>query len=183
MTRRLPFAVPTWQLGALVLAGVLCATLAADAADAASPWTKCSRIRGDAAARDAGLVAALNTDPNLKRAFAPQRPSDTYRRPSTSLCGDYDGDGITDRAVHYQCCTVSSPAPWVVLKRRGSRWRIVFRRLHDTTFRLQGEGTRLVTTEPKYAPTDALCCPSQLRIGTLRWTGTAFTRTFRIGDT
>ena len=70
---------------------------------------------GDAAARQAGLVHALNSDRRLKRVFSGERPSDTYRRPSTSLCGDFDGDGVTDRAVHYQCCTVSSPAPWLVL--------------------------------------------------------------------
>jgi len=83
-------------------------------------------------------------------------------------------------ALLYQCCTVSSPAPWLVLRRTGSTWRIAFRRLHDTTFKLEARGTDLVTTEPKYAATDANCCPSQLRIGTLRWTGTAFRRTFRI---
>jgi hypothetical protein len=54
------------------------------------------------------------------------------------------------------------------------------RRLHDTTFTLEARGTDLVTTEPKYAPADEYCCPSQLRIGTLRWTGAGFRRTFRI---
>ena len=48
---------------------------------------------------------------------------------------------------------------------------------------LQAAGTDLVTTEPKYASTDANCCPSQLRIGTLRWTGATFQRTFRIANT
>jgi hypothetical protein len=161
---------------------VLCAAFTANAG-AATPWTKCSLTRGNAAAHEAGLVRALNADRSLKRVFSGERPSDAFGRPTTSLCGDFDGDGVTDRAVHYQCCTVSSPAPWVVLRRRGSRWRIVYRRLHDTTFRLAGDGTKLVTTEPKYASTDGLCCPSQLRIGTLRWTGMAFTRTFRIEDT
>jgi hypothetical protein len=164
------------------VAVVLCVAPTANAR-AATSWTRCSPARGNAAAHDAGLVRALNSDPILKRVFSGERPSDTYRRPSTSLCGDFDRDGIADRAVHYQCCTVSSPAPWVVLRRRGSRWRIGFRRLHDTTFKLEGDGANLVTTEPKYAPTDALCCPSQLRIGTLRWTGTAFKRSFRIEDT
>ena len=80
----------------------------------------------------------------------------------------------------YRCCTVSSPAPWVVVRRQGSRWRIAYRRLHDTTFKLQGSQTSLKTTEPKYAAADALCCPSRLRIGWLRWTGTAFKRSFQI---
>jgi hypothetical protein len=167
---------------ALGLAVVLSAAYTADAR-ASTPWAKCSRARGNAAAHQAGLVRALNADRSLRRVFSGERPSAAYRRPTTSLCGDFDGDRVTDRAVLYQCCTVSSPAPWVVLRRRGSRWRIVFRRLHDTTFRLEGDGTRLVTTEPKYASTDALCCPSQLRIGTLRWTGSAFRRTFRMEDT
>lgn len=163
------------------VAVVVCVAPAVNAR-AATSWTRCSLPHGNAAAHEAGLVRALNSDPILERVFSGERPSDTYRRPSTSLCGDFDGDGVTDRAVHYQCCTVSSPAPWVVLRRHGSRWRIVFRRLHDTTFKLEGDGATLVTTEPKYASTDALCCPSELRIGTLRWTGTAFKRTFRIEE-
>jgi hypothetical protein len=162
--------------------GLAVGLVVAGNARATTPWAKCSIARGNAAAHEAGLVRALDSDRSLKRVFGADRPSETYRRPSTSLCGDFDGDGVIDRAVHYQCCTVSSPAPWVVLRRRGSRWRIVFSRLHDTTFRLEGDGTNLVTTEPKYASTDALCCPSQLRIGTLRWTGSAFKRTFRIQD-
>ena len=84
--------------------------------------------------------------------------------------------------MHYQCCTVSSPAPWVVVRRQGSRWRIAYRRLHDTTFKLQGSGTSLKTTEPKYARSDANCCPSRLRIGWLRWTGSAFKRSFQLQD-
>ena len=75
---------------------------------------------------------------------------------------------------------MSSPAPWVVLRRRGSAWQIAYRRLHDTTFKLEGKGARLITTEPRYAHNDANCCPSRLRIGTLRWTGSSFKRTFRI---
>jgi hypothetical protein len=82
--------------------------------------------------------------------------------------------------VLYQCCTVSSPAPWLVLRRTGTTWAIAFSRLHDTTFKLRAAGTDRVTTEPKYASSDPNCCPSQLRIGTLHWTGTAFARTFRI---
>jgi hypothetical protein len=150
------------------------------AATAATPWRSCSRASGNEAAHRAGLVAALNADRTLRRVFTGTRPSSAYRRPATSLCGDFDGDGHTDRAVLYQCCTVSSPAPWMVLRRTGSTWRIAYRRLHDTTFKLEARGTDLVTTEPKYASTDANCCPSQLRIGTLRWTGSAFQRTFRV---
>ena len=67
-----------------------------------------------------------------------------------------------------------------MLRRRGARWRIAYRRPHDTTFKLQGTRMSLKTTEPKYAAADALCCPSRLRIGWLRWTGTAFKRSFQI---
>jgi hypothetical protein len=180
----LPSAATLRRVAVVVVAlGTVGGGALAGTAEAASPWKRCSRTIGNVAAHEAGLVRALNSDRVLKRVFVGARPSDTYRRPSTSLCGDFNGDGVTDRAVHYQCCTVSSPAPWVVLRRRGSRWRIVFRRLHDTTFGLEADGTSLVTTEPKYASTDALCCPSRLRIGRLRWTGTAFKRSFRIEDT
>ncbi|XAY05945.1 hypothetical protein DSM112329_02806 [Paraconexibacter sp. AEG42_29] len=122
----------------------------------------------------------MNTDRVLRRVFFETKPSNVYRRPSTSLCGDFDGDGRTDRALHFQCCTVSSPAPWVVLRGRAGGWKIVYKRLSDTTFRLEGDGTHLVTTEPKYSRTDALCCPTRLRIGTLRWNGGRFIRTFTL---
>ena len=171
-------AVP---IALIVSVSLICAALPAGAS-AATPWRKCSRALGNVAAHKAGLVRALDTDPGLKRVFSGGRPSEIYRRPSTSLCGDYDGDGMTDRAVLYQCCTVSSPAPWLVLRRRDRRWRIVFSRLDDTTFRLEGSGANLITTEPKYASSDALCCPSRLRIGKLRWTGTHFRRTFHLED-
>jgi hypothetical protein len=166
----------------LALALAIGAGFTADAT-AATPWRSCSRASGNEAAHRAGLVRALNADRTLRRVFSGTRPSTAYRRPTTSLCADFDGDGHTDRAVHYQCCTVSSPAPWLVLRRTGSTWRIAFARLHDTTFKLEARGTDLVTTEPKYASTDANCCPSRLRIGTLRWTGTAFRRTFAIVST
>ncbi|MBE2315885.1 hypothetical protein DVA67_007855 [Solirubrobacter sp. CPCC 204708] len=168
---------------AVAVIGLALCAAAPETAVAASPWETCSRSAGHAAALKAGLQRALNTDRGLRRVFSGTQPSSIYRRPSTSLCGDFNGDGVTDRALLYQCCTVSSPAPWVVLRRRGSQWRIVFRRLSDTTFRLEANGTRLVTTEPKYGSGDANCCPSQLRIGTLRWTGRSFKRSFRLQDT
>jgi hypothetical protein len=163
---------------------VLAAAATATTASAATAWEPCSRTADEAAARSAGLARALDRDPALKRTFSGQTaPSDTYQRASTSLCGDFDGDGRTDRALLYQCCSVSSPAPWVVLsKRDGSRWQIVFSRLHDTTFKLEGDGGKLRTEEPRYAKADPNCCPSALRIGKLRWTGEAFKRSFRITD-
>lgn len=144
-------------------------------------WRRCSRTQGDRAAHSAGLFRALARDGRLGPTFG-ERISLTrlYGRPATSLCGDVDRDGRTERAVHYQCCTVSSPAPWAVLRRRGARWRIIYDRLHDTTWKLEPRGADLVTTEPKYGSRDAHCCPSHLRIGTLRWTGHRFKRTFRI---
>src|SRR5690242_19300917 len=106
-------AVTVALAAALLFAGAF-----VDNASAARSWSKCSLRRGDAAARQAGLAHALNSDRVLERVFSGERPSDTYRRPSTSLCGDFNGDGVIDRAVHYQCSTVSSPAPWLVLRRR-----------------------------------------------------------------
>lgn len=150
----------------------------------ARSWSKCSKTAGNAAAAKAGVRRAMDNDRVLKRVFDGTRPSSIYRRPSTSLCADFNGDGRLDRALHYQCCTVSSPAPWVVLRGGRSGWRIAYKRLSDTTFRLEADGRRLSTTEPKYDfSQDALCCPSQLRIGTLRWTGSSFKRTFVIKRT
>jgi hypothetical protein len=147
-------------------------------------WTRCSKTHGNAAAREAGLMRALDHDRFLaRRVFVGVKPSTIYRRPGVSLCGDFDGDGHTDRALLYQCCTVSSPAPWLVLRRRSSHWRIAYKRLHDTTFSLKPSGRRLVTVEPKYSDSDSFCCPSRLKVGTLRWTGRSFRRVFRIEET
>ena len=169
-------------LPALMALGIgACLAATVPAANAAT-WKRCSKAQGDAAAESAGFARALNRDRSLRRVFLDVRPSTVYRRPSTSLCGDFDRDGDSDRAVHYQCCTVSSPAPWVVLRRRGSHWRIAYRRLHDATFKLQGSNMSLMTTEPRYASSDPNCCPSRLRIGWLRWTGPAFKRSFQIVD-
>jgi|SRR5438067_2151458 len=165
----------------IALLACVAAAVPASAASAATPWTRCSKAAGNTAASQAGLPRALDADPVLRRIFGTTRPpSAVYKTPRTSLCGDFDGDGHADRALLYECCTVSSPAPWVVLRRRGSAWQIAYRRLHDTTFKLEGKGARLITTEPRYAHNDANCCPSRLRIGTLRWTGSSFKRTFRI---
>ena len=169
-------------LPALMAVGIGAFLAATAPAANAATWERCSKAQGDAAARSAGLARALNRDRSLRRVFLDVRPSTVYRKPSTSLCGDFDRDGDSDRAVHYQCCTVSSPAPWVVLRRRGSRWRIAYRRLHDATFELQGSTRSLMTTEPRYGSSDPNCCPSRLRIGWLRWTGTAFKRSFQIVD-
>src|SRR5205823_2426819 len=105
----------------VALLGLISISATSTPADGANPtaWTRCSNAAGAAAARDAGLPSALDADPVLRRVFAPTKPTATYKRPTTSLCGDFDGDGQTDRAVLYQCCTVSSPAPWAVLRRRG----------------------------------------------------------------
>lgn len=175
-------------LGAVLLLVVLSHASAASAAPltesfrspAKVSWAKCSKSAGGAAARQAGFSRALDAEPVLRRVFGSTRPSSVYKTPTTSLCGDFDRDGDTDRAVLYQCCTVSSPAPWLVLRGRGPSWRIAYKRLHDTTFKLEADGARLVTTEPQYSSSDALCCPSKLRIGLLRWTGRAFKRTFRV---
>jgi hypothetical protein len=126
---------------------------------------------------------ALNADPSLRRVFFDSLPSRFYKRPYTSLCGDFNGDGRTDRALHYVCCTGSSPAPWVVLRGSNRGWKIVYKRLSDTTYRLQGDDTNLITTEPRYLGNEPNCCPAALRIGTLRWTGTRFRRTYQIEAT
>jgi hypothetical protein len=167
---------------ALLVAATLAAgaLVAAPGAHGATAWKSCSKAQGDVVARQAGLSAALNRDLGLRGAFGKEKPSTVYKKPTTSLCGDFDGDGDVDRALHYQCCTVAAPAPWLVLRRQGTSWQIAYSRLHDTTFKLAGKGTRLETTEPKYADSDANCCPSNLRIGILRWTGTLFKRTLRI---
>ncbi|MCW3039606.1 MAG: hypothetical protein JWM31_1511 [Solirubrobacterales bacterium] len=169
--------LPTYVTAVIAVVVVVGASSPANAAT--RPWSDCSKAQGQIASRSARVPRAMDADPTLRRVFLDTKPSTIYRRPSTSLCGDFDGDGRTDRALLYQCCTVSSPAPWVVLRGLRGGWRIAYKRLSDTTFQLQSDGTRLITTEPRYSQSDALCCPTRLRIGTLRWNGARFVRTFR----
>src|SRR5205823_9783702 len=98
----------------IALLACVAAAVPASAASAATPWTRCSKAAGNTAAVQAGLPRALDADPVLRRIFGTTRPpSAVYKTPRTSLCGDFDGDGHADRALLYECCTVSSP-------RRGS---------------------------------------------------------------
>src|SRR5882757_2356940 len=145
------------------LAGVALGAPPAPAAGPPTAWVPCSKVAGAVAAREAGLRGALRRDPTLVEDFGGATLRGVYKTPAVSLCSDFDGDGDTDRALLYECCTAASPAPVVVLRRVAGRWRIVFARLHDPVSDLAAAGTKLVTTLPKYRASDALCCPARLR--------------------
>jgi hypothetical protein len=60
-----------------------------------------------------------------------------------------------------------------VLHRTAHGWHIVYSR-YDNPGDIQPHGLLLQEVSPIYKPSDSLCCPSNLRTRTLRWTGHAF---------
>ncbi len=158
-----------------VLCGlVLTATalVAAPSASAATArWWGCANGPSTTAAQAAGLPAALDADPGLREVFGDEAPTSILRL-YRSLCADFDRDGDVDRAVLYACCTVSSPGPYAILRNDGGgAWATAYARLGDVVFRIAPRGSRLVVRSPKYAPSDANCCPSRLSVRELRFAG------------
>jgi len=171
--------------GVLICVGTAVAAAAAllppTAAQAASRnWHGCNRAATTFAANLAGVPAALDANPALRRVFGDQLPSATFSAVSRAYCADFDGDGDVDRAAQYVCCTVSSPSPFVVLRNTGASFAIVYKRFGAPIFRIRRSGRKLVLREPKYSSNDANCCPSRYRDRTLRWTGTRIKATTRI---
>ncbi len=163
----------------IALAAMLVASAAAPAAS--RNWAACSKAMTKAAAGQAGVPARMDADPRLKSIFGDDAPSSVLTTISRSLCADYDGDGDVDRAALYKCCTVSSPSPIVILRNEGGGdYAIAYARLNDAVFSLRTSGRDLVEREPKYAPNDPNCCPSQIRERRIHWTGTRFKTTVRI---
>lgn len=171
MARRLLLAL-------LTLTAII--ALPAAAHGASRSWHDCGRAATQTAATQAGLPARLDADGGLARVFDDEKPSTVYTKVTRALCADYDGDGDLDRAALYECCTVSSPGPFAVLRNDGATFAIAYARLSDAVFRLRGAGSRLVETTPKYARSDANCCPSRLTERRIRWTGSRFASSIRV---
>jgi hypothetical protein len=158
--------------------------LAATPASAASrTWKPCSRTATKAAAERAGLPARMDADDRLRVIFGQDRPSSVLTSIGRSLCADYDGDGDVDRLALYRCCTVSSPAPFAILRRDGAAYAIAYARLHDTVFAIRASGRDLVEREPKYAREDANCCPSHVRERRIHWSDRRFETSVRLRRT
>lgn len=173
LTGRAVAAAAAVALGATLI-------VAATASAASRNWTPCGTAAAKVAAGQALLPERMDADPRLRRIFGDQAPSSVLKI-SRSLCADYDGDGDRDRAVLYTCCTVSSPSPIAILRNDGGGGHtIVFARLHDAVLTLRTAGRDLVEREPRYAPTDANCCPSQVRERRIHWNGRRFATTVRI---
>lgn len=169
----------TAGLAATIACGAsLAATAAAPAASRS--WAPCSKQATKAAAEQAGLPARMDADPRLRSIFGDDAPSSVLTTVDRSLCADFDGDGDVDRAALYKCCTVSSPSPIAILRKDGAGYAIAYARLSDAVFSLRPSGRDLVSRSPKYAPTDANCCPSRISERRIHWTGSRFKTTVRI---
>jgi hypothetical protein len=157
---------------ALLAASIACAAAAPGASAATARWWGCGTGPAATAAQAAGVPAALDADPGLRRVFGDDPPS-SILEPYRAFCADFDRDGDVDRALLYACCTVSSPGPYAILRNDGAgRFSVSYARLGDIVFSLRPRGGRLVVRSPKYGPADPNCCPSRLSVRVLRWTGT-----------
>ena len=162
------------------LLGLLLAAGAQTASAASRTWKPCSRTATKAAAERAGLPARIDADDRLRVIFAPGAPSSRLTSIGRSLCADYDGDGDVDRLALYRCCTVSSPAPFAILRKDGAAYAIAYARLRDAVFGIRAAGRDVVEREPKYARNDANCCPSLVRERRIHWTGSRFATSVRL---
>ena len=122
----------------------------------------------------------MDADPRLREIFGGDAPSTVLKTITRSLCADYDGDGDVDRLALYGCCTVSSPAPFAILRNDRTGYAVAYSRLSDIVFAIRTAGRDLIEREPKYARSDANCCPSRIRERRIRWTGTRFSTTVRV---
>ncbi len=153
---------------------------AAPAPAASRQWHACSKAATKAAAEQAGLPARMDADERLRSIFGEQLPSASLTSIGRSLCADYDGDGDVDRLAMYRCCTVSSPAPFAILRNDGATYAITYARLNDAIFAIRTAGRDVVEREPSYSRTDANCCPSRIRERRIHWTGKRFKTTVRL---
>jgi hypothetical protein len=171
-------SVITGASGALALGLVLVVATAAPAAS--RNWAACGKALTTSAGGQAGVPARLDGDPKLQSVFGDTAPSSELKV-SRSLCADYDADGDIDRAALYDCCTVSSPSPVVILRNEGGGdYAIAYARLNDAVFFLRTAGRDLVARSPKYARNDPNCCPSRFSDRRIHWTGSRFATTVRI---
>ena len=95
-------------------------------------------------------------------------PSDLYEVLLIG-CSDITGDGLDEMVMKVRWGTSSSPTPWAVLSQQGERWRAEFVREGVVTsgLKILADGVR--ERSVAYGLTDAFCCPSGERSGTVRF--------------
>ncbi len=99
---------------------------------------------------------------------------------SRRTCRDFDGDGDLDFAIEVACCTVSSPSLVVIYERFGNGgFGIAYRRFTPVRG-FERQGRSLVITEPRYATSDANCCPSRIAVRKIFHRPERFTSNTRI---
>jgi hypothetical protein len=86
------------------------------------------------------------------------------RSVNSRTCRDLDGDGDLDFAIEIVCCTVSTPSLVVIYERfDNGGWGIAYRRFTPVRS-FERQGRSIVITEPRYARSDANCCPSRIAV-------------------
>jgi hypothetical protein len=127
----------------------------------------------DPFARELGLVvwAPFAEPPPWRAVHAfTDRPREQVLaiRPQT---GDLTGDGADDLLTFEETGGTGACGRWRVLAQTGQGMeQILERETCDTTIDVSPRGTLLVR-EAVFAPGDPHCCPSSVRLTTLRWTG------------
>lgn len=87
------------------------------------------------------------------------------------VCRDLTGDGRTDMAVVFDCCTITAPTPLFIFIPRAGTWRLSFGAMSPLIYGLRVRRRELIEHRPVYVPSDSLCCPSSYHDWTVRYTG------------
>jgi hypothetical protein len=145
----------------------------------AAPATAASPACTKAAARKAVVDTGFARKVKARLGTSVFRPGETVLglfEVGTLLCADVTGDGKREMIVGLECCSVSSPKPWgIFMATPRGRWALRYARVKTIAFRLRVDAGRDVEAKmPRYAPSDANCCPSSYDYLRAHWTGTAF---------
>ncbi|HEV2821451.1 MAG TPA: hypothetical protein VGW11_13200 [Solirubrobacteraceae bacterium] len=162
-------------LCAIVLA--LAGTLSVNVAPAAAAGGCPNDAQAFAIASDGSLPSLAQRDNVIGwQPYAELGEQSINRR----TCRDLDGDGDVDFAIEVACCTVSRPSLVVIYERFGhGGFGIAYRRFTPVRG-FERQGRALIITEPRYAGSDANCCPSRIAVRKIFHRPGRFTSTTRI---
>ena len=90
-----------------------------------------------------------------------------------AIVGDATGDGSPDALTFEDTGGSGACGTWRVLDLEANA-QVFRRKTCDTTFDLSEDPVGLMVRESVYAPGDAHCCPSAMRVSTLTYDGSPF---------
>jgi hypothetical protein len=92
---------------------------------------------------------------------------------SDVICRDLTADELEEMVVRLDCCAGGTPTPWAIFVAEDDAWQPAFYRTRILAS-LSVEGDAIVERSPAYAAGQAICCPTNARVGRVSWGGNAF---------